>query len=402
MSRMRDAIRSGWKTSKSFTPSPVLANMIGRPVTEATDSAAPPRASPSSLVSTTPVTSTPSWKAWAVSTAAWPIIASMTNSTSSGWIAARMSAACCMRSASMARRPAVSTMTTSCCARRACSMPARETATGSPWLRVPSPVSVTTSWPKTLPRSGANTGTPARSPTTSSWVTALGRCRSAATSSGVWPWPLSQTRELAGQRRLARALQAGEHDDGRRLLREPDAARLTTEDADELLVDDLDDLLRRVQRLADLGAERALADGVGELLDDRQGDVGVEQRQTDVADRLVDVGLREPPLGAEVLEGLGQAVGEAVEHRSRLTVRGGRARPRPAEPRTRVRHPVRLQVRREASPSHGNGSGAKVKVPAPGGKVGRRAQMPSQVSMTRLTAWATRAGGSGRPSAPVR
>ena len=192
MSRMRDAIRSGWKTSKSFTPSPVLANMIGRPVTEATDRAAPPRASPSSLVSTTPVTSTPSWKACAVSTAAWPIIASMTKSTSSGEIAARMSAACCIRFSSMARRPAVSTMTTSCWARRACSRPARETATGSPWLRVPSPVSVTTSWPKTLPRSGANTGTPARSPTTSSWVTALGRWRSAATSSGVWPWPLSQ------------------------------------------------------------------------------------------------------------------------------------------------------------------------------------------------------------------
>ena len=58
--------------------------MIGRPVTVATDSAAPPRASPSSLVSTTPVKSTPSWKAWAVSTAAWPIIASMTKRTSSG------------------------------------------------------------------------------------------------------------------------------------------------------------------------------------------------------------------------------------------------------------------------------------------------------------------------------
>ena len=349
MSRMRDAIRSGWKTSKSFTPSPVLANMIGRPVTEATDRAAPPRASPSSLVSTTPVTSTPSWKAWAVSTAAWPIIASMTKSTSSGEIAARMSAACCMRFSSMARRPAVSTMTTSCWARRACSMPARETATGSPWLRVPSPLSVTTSWPKTLPRSGANTGTPARSPTTSSWVTAFGRWRSAATSSGVWPWALSQAAELAGERRLARALQAGEHDDGRRLLREPDAARLTTEDGDELLVDDLDDLLGRVQRLADLGAERALAHDVGELLDDRQGDVGVEQRQADVADRLVDVGLREPPLGAEVLEGVGQAVGEAVEHRSRLTVAEAAPDRAPGAHRARIRQASRTV---EPRPSH--------------------------------------------------
>ena len=56
-------------------------------------------------------------------------------------------------------------------------MEVRATATGSP---------------TPLPGSGANTSTPARSPTTCSWFTALGRCRSAATSSGVWPWPLSQ------------------------------------------------------------------------------------------------------------------------------------------------------------------------------------------------------------------
>ena len=36
------------------------------------------------------------------STASWPIIASMTNSTSSGWTASRMSAACCMSSSSIA------------------------------------------------------------------------------------------------------------------------------------------------------------------------------------------------------------------------------------------------------------------------------------------------------------
>ena len=50
MPRMREAIRSGWKTSKSVSFSPVEANMIGWPVTYRTDSAAPPRASPSSLV----------------------------------------------------------------------------------------------------------------------------------------------------------------------------------------------------------------------------------------------------------------------------------------------------------------------------------------------------------------
>ena len=54
MSRMRSAIRSGWKMSKSASFSPVDANITGLPVSAAIDSAAPPRASPSSLVSTTP------------------------------------------------------------------------------------------------------------------------------------------------------------------------------------------------------------------------------------------------------------------------------------------------------------------------------------------------------------
>ena len=54
MSRMREAIRSGWNRSKSVIFSPLEANMTGLPVIERIDSAAPPRASPSSLVSTTP------------------------------------------------------------------------------------------------------------------------------------------------------------------------------------------------------------------------------------------------------------------------------------------------------------------------------------------------------------
>ena len=69
MPRIRDAMRAGWKTSKSSSFSPAEANRIGAPVTSRTDSAAPPRASPSSLVSTTPVKPTPSRKALAVVTA---------------------------------------------------------------------------------------------------------------------------------------------------------------------------------------------------------------------------------------------------------------------------------------------------------------------------------------------
>ena len=53
--RIRDAMRSGWKGSKSSGFSPTPTNLIGFPVVVTTESAAPPRASPSVLVSTIPV-----------------------------------------------------------------------------------------------------------------------------------------------------------------------------------------------------------------------------------------------------------------------------------------------------------------------------------------------------------
>ena len=79
MPRMRSAIRSGWNRSKSASFSPVEAKTIGRPTTSLTDSAAPPRASPSSLVRITPSSSRVWWKAVAVATASWPVMASMTS-----------------------------------------------------------------------------------------------------------------------------------------------------------------------------------------------------------------------------------------------------------------------------------------------------------------------------------
>ena len=53
--RMREAIRSGWNSSSTSDFSPVPTNKMGFPVTWRTDSAAPPRASPSALVRITPV-----------------------------------------------------------------------------------------------------------------------------------------------------------------------------------------------------------------------------------------------------------------------------------------------------------------------------------------------------------
>ena len=85
--------------------------MIGRSVREAIDNAAPPRASPSSFVSTTPSKPTPSLKAVAVRTASCPIIASTTKRISLGLIASRIADASAIKSSSTPRRPAVSTIT---------------------------------------------------------------------------------------------------------------------------------------------------------------------------------------------------------------------------------------------------------------------------------------------------
>ena len=62
--------------------SPMPTSTMGLPVTSRTESAAPPRASPSALVRITPVRSSAVPKARAEFTASWPAMASMTNSRS--------------------------------------------------------------------------------------------------------------------------------------------------------------------------------------------------------------------------------------------------------------------------------------------------------------------------------
>ena len=100
---------------------------------------------------------------------------------------------------------------------------------------------------------------------------------------------LEPARQLAGQRRLSGTLQAREHDDGRRRLRELQPAGLAAEDPDQFLVDDLDDLLSGVQRARDLGALRPLLDPGDEAADHWQRNVGLEQGEPDLATGDVDV-----------------------------------------------------------------------------------------------------------------
>src|SRR5690606_2757057 len=116
--------------------------------------------------------------------------------------------------------------------------------------------------------------------------------------------------QLAGQGGLAGTLQAGEHDHRWRVLGQVQAAGFATEDANEFLVDDLDDLLARVQRLGNLGAQGAFLHLGYEAADHRYGNVGVKQGATDLACGTVDIRFSQAALAAQVLEGCCQAIGK--------------------------------------------------------------------------------------------
>ena len=83
----------------------------------------------------------------------------------------------------------------------------------------------------------------------------------------------------------------------------------------QLLVDDLHDLLARVQALGDLLAERALAHPGDEVVDDLEVDVGLDQREPDLAHRARDRLLVEAPALAQAAERRPEPFGKGVEHR---------------------------------------------------------------------------------------
>ena len=124
---------------------------------------------------------------------------------------------------------------------------------------------------------------------------------------------LQPARQLPCEGGLSSTLKTGEHDDGRRFLGEPDGAGLPTQDLDELLIDDLDDLLRGIERPADLDADAAFLDCRDELLDHPEVDVCLQQRDADLTHRGVDIRRGEAPFGPEALEHICEAVLKCVE-----------------------------------------------------------------------------------------
>ena len=113
ISNILPAALSGWKGSKPSNFSETPTNFIGQPVTDLIDKAAPPLASPSVRVKTTPEILINSEKALAVCTASWPVIASAINNVSEGLDSLKTSWASDIIAVSIVVLPAVSSIKTS-------------------------------------------------------------------------------------------------------------------------------------------------------------------------------------------------------------------------------------------------------------------------------------------------
>jgi hypothetical protein len=134
--------------------------------------------------------------------------------------------------------------------------------------------------------------------------------------SGWRPWLLNQRASLA-ELVVAAALQTGHQHHRRRTTGVGDLQRLATEHCRQLVVDDLDDLLAGVEGLTELCANGLFADAGGDVADDAEVDVGLEQRRTDLFEHLVDVGFGQPTFATDLLDNAFKASGQRVKHRSR-------------------------------------------------------------------------------------
>jgi hypothetical protein len=125
-------------------------------------------------------------------------------------------------------------------------------------------------------------------------------------------------RELPSAGGFARALQADDHDGAWRLIREAEFRLVATEDVDQLVLDDLDDLLCRRECGEDFLAERFYLDVLDQLLNNAEVDVGLKQRHADLAQGGLHIRGGQLAFAAQALEHALQFFGQIIEHGSSI------------------------------------------------------------------------------------
>src|SRR5208337_4671812 len=121
-------------------------------------------------------------------------------------------------------------------------------------------------------------------------------------------------RELCNRSRFARALQAHNHDFDGRLDLQIEFARRTAHRVLQLGRDELDQMLFGGERAQYFGAERLGLDVLDKIANDLDIDVGLEQREPDFSERILDIALGDAAMALEFFEDPFEAVAERVKH----------------------------------------------------------------------------------------
>jgi len=121
--------------------------------------------------------------------------------------------------------------------------------------------------------------------------------------------------QLGDRRGLARALQARDHHHHRRIGGEVQVFRLiAAQHLHQAVEHDLDHLVGGLDRADDVLAGGALLGLGDELPHHRQGDVGLQQGHAHLAQRLVDVRLRQHATAGQPVEDACQPLAKGLEH----------------------------------------------------------------------------------------
>ena len=121
-------------------------------------------------------------------------------------------------------------------------------------------------------------------------------------------------RQLAGGGGLARALKTGHQDHRRRIRGDIQRRRFAAQHLDQRVIDDLDDLLVGPHRLQDVAADGLFAHSGDEGFHDRQGDIGIQKRKPDLAQRGIDIRFAQRTALAKGAENVLQLVLQTVKH----------------------------------------------------------------------------------------
>src|SRR6516165_1909374 len=125
-------------------------------------------------------------------------------------------------------------------------------------------------------------------------------CRPAVSTTTRSALVAQMTCELRGGGGLSGAVQADQHDHHRRRARELEPSRIAAERAHELAMYEADEVLLRREAPQYGFAECVLLHAFDELAYHADVDVGFQQRQAHVAERVLDVALGDLPLSPEL------------------------------------------------------------------------------------------------------